>query len=82
MEYIALIRVIYDIVNFMVMMKEVSFLLYIHLPKLEVYCKLFEDNQSCIYVAESNKFSLRTKHIAIKYHHLQSFVKNKIIQVC
>ena len=41
-------------------MKEVSFILDVHLPKLEVFCKWFEDNQSFIYVVESNKFSPRT----------------------
>ena len=64
------------------MTKEVSFNFDINLPKTEVICKSFEDNQSFIAVAEYNKFSLRTKHSAIKYHHLQSFLQNKIIQIC
>ena len=39
----------------MAFMKEVSFIFDIHLPNPEVFCKLFEDNQSCIDVAESKK---------------------------
>ena len=66
----------------MELMKEVSFIFDIHIPKPEFFCKVFEENRNCIAVAESNKFSPRTKHIAIKYHHFQSFVKNKIIQIC
>ena len=62
-------------------MKEVSFIFETHLPKPEVFCKVFEDIQSCIAVAESNRFSPRTKHIAIKYHHFQCFVQNKIIEI-
>ena len=66
----------------MELMKEVSFIFDIHIPKTEVFCKVFEENLNCISVAESNKFSPRTKHIAIKHHHFQSFVQNKIIQIC
>ena len=35
-----------------------------------------EDNQSCIRMAQSEKFTPRTKHIALKYHHFRSFVKS------
>ena len=45
-------------------MKEVSFIFYIHIPKPEVFCKLFEYNQSCITVAESNKL-VPTKKISL-----------------
>ena len=62
--------------------KEVSFIFYIDIPKTEVFCKLFKYNQIFIDVAESKKFSSRTKHIAIKYHHLQIFVQKKIIRIC
>jgi hypothetical protein len=35
---------------------------------------LHKDNLSAIAMAESLKFTLRTKHIAIKYHHFRSRV--------
>ena len=57
------------VIPFMALMKEVSFIFDIHLPKSEVFCKVFEDSQSCISVVESKTFSPRTKYIAIKYHH-------------
>ena len=63
-------------------MKKLYFVFDIYLPKPEVFFKLSKENQSCIYVAESNKLSPRTKHISIKYHHSQSFIKNKFIQIC
>ena len=69
------------IIPFMALMKEVSFIFDIHLPKPEVFCRVFKDNQSGIYVAKSNKFSPITKHITIKYHHFQRFVQNKIIRI-
>ena len=74
-EYIALGQAMPDVITFMDLMKEVSFIFDIHLPKPEVFCKLFEDNQSCIFVAESNRFSPRKRHISIKYHHFWSFVQ-------
>ena len=68
-EYIALSQETSNVILFLALIKEVSFIFDIHLPKPEVFCKVFKDNQSCISVAESNKFLPITKHIAIKYHH-------------
>ena len=64
-EYIALSQAMFEAIPFMTLMKELSFIFDIHLPKTEVSCKLFEYNQGFIAVAESNKFSPR-KQIAIK----------------
>ena len=66
------------VITFMAFMKEVYFIFDIHLPNPEVFCKVFQDNQSFIDVADSNKFSLRTKNIAIKYHYLQILVQNRL----
>ena len=71
-----------EVITFMEFMKEVYFIFDIHLPRPEVFCKLFEKNQSCIAVAESNKLSPRKKYIAIKYNHLRSFVQNNMIGIC
>ena len=81
-EYIALNQEIFKVIHSMALMKEVYFIFDIHLPNPELFCKVFEDNQSCIAVVESNNFSPRTKHIAIKYHNLRIFAQNKIIQIC
>ena len=71
-----------EVISFMVLMEEAYFILKINIPRPEVFCKIFTDNQSCIVVADSNKFPLKTKHIAIKYHHFLSFVKKNIIWIC
>lgn len=47
----------------------------------QVTCKVFEDNQSYIAAAESQKPLARTKHIAIKYYYFQSLVDNGIINI-
>jgi hypothetical protein len=45
------------------------------------FCKVWEDNQSCIKVAKNPKFTPRTKHIALKYHHFRHFVSNGTIAI-
>ena len=66
----------------MALMNKVSSIFDIYLPSTEVFCKLFEDNKSCIAVSESKIFSPRTKHIAIKYNHFRIFVQKNIIRIC
>lgn len=44
-------------------------------------CTTWEDNHSCIKVAESPKFTPRTRHIALKYHHFRQFVSNGTVVV-
>ena len=69
-----------DVIPFMFLMKEISLVFPVQLPTPEVSCQVFKDNTSCIKVAESPKFTTRTKHIAIKYHHFQRFVQKRIIK--
>ena len=66
----------------MELMKEVSFIFDIHIPKTEVFCEVFEENLNCIAIAQSNKFSTRTKQIAINYYRFQSFVQNNNTRIC
>ena len=81
-EHVTLIQAIRELIPFMALMKEVSFIFDIHISNSEVFCKVFEDNQIYIAVVESKPFSSRTKHIAIKYHHFQSFTQNNMIWIC
>ena len=62
-------------------MTELSVILDIHDPDPVVKCKVFEDNESCIAIANSGKFSPRTRHIAIKYHHFREYVKKGVIKI-
>ena len=71
-----------EVIPFMSLMKEVYFIFDIHIPNPEVFGKIFEDNQSCIAVAESNTILPRTKHIAIKYQHLQRCLPRENIRIC
>ena len=68
-EYIALSQALREVIPMMEMMKELhrTFPLEITIPNFN--CTVHEDNQSCISMANRQKFSPRTKHIALKYHH-------------
>ena len=69
-EYIALIQAIHEVITFMALMNEVYFIFDNHIPKPEVFGKLFKDNKSFITVAEYNKFSPKKYiYISIKFHH-------------
>ena len=61
-EYITLILAMRKVIPFMELMKETSFIVDIHIPKPEVFCKLFEYNQSCIDVVESKKSRQEKKY--------------------
>lgn len=75
-EYIALSQDAREVLPFMNFLKEISTVFKIHLPTPKIFCKMFEDNNSTIALAKAEKFSPRTKHIAIKYHHFRHHVIN------
>ena len=80
-EYIALSQAMREVIPFMNLMVKFGEVFPLHNPKPEFHCKVFEDNNSCIRVAESSKFTPRTKHIAIKYHHFRKHVADKTISI-
>ena len=80
-EYIALSSSLREVIPLMAVMDELNkvFPLLMETPKF--YCKVWEDNQSCIVMATSQKFTPRTKHIALKYHHFKGYVESGQIQI-
>ena len=79
-EYIALSQAMREVIPLMNFMDELSEVIELHIPKPRIKCKVFEDNRSCIAIAESLKFTPRTKHIALKYHHFRRFVQDGTIE--
>jgi hypothetical protein len=57
------------------LIKEISCIFHVPTPMTDFCITLHEDNLSAIAMAESLKFTPRTKHIAIKYHHFCSRVR-------
>ena len=73
-EYMALSTSMHEVLPFLNLMQEISDIFPISDKKPIFKCTVYEDNESCIKVAKSPKFTPRTKHIAIKYHHFRSRV--------
>jgi len=79
-EYIACSTEMRDVLSLTYLMQEITKIFPIENIKPKMYCTVYEDNESCISMATKRKFSPRTKHIAIKYHHFRKHV-NKTIMV-
>ena len=80
-EYIAMSYALRKVIPLMTPMKELHTIFPVHINKPNFFCKFHEDNQSTIRMAKSDKFTPRTKHIALKYHHFCSHVKNGHIEI-
>jgi hypothetical protein len=77
-EYVALSSALREVIPLMTLMEEINEVFPLHIDKPNFLCKVFEDNQSCIKMAVAPKFTPRTKHIALKYHHFKAHVGTKI----
>ena len=80
-EYIALSQSLRDVIPLITLLREINSVFPVDVKTPTFVCKVHEDNQSCITMATTSKFSPRTKHIALKYHHFRSYVKNGTIQI-
>ena len=63
------------------LMREINVIFPLHFPTPKFVLKVKEDNQSCIAMTNNPKFTPRTKHIAIKYHHFRKHVSDKTIAI-
>ena len=70
-----------EVIPFMNLMEEINEIFPLNLKESKCHCKVFEDNNSYISIATSHKLSPRTKHIEIKYHHFQRYVKEKLVTI-
>jgi hypothetical protein len=75
-EHIALLQSLCGVIPLITLLKEVNTVFPIHVKTPTFVCKVHKDNQSCDIMATSQKFTPQTKHIALKYHHFCSFVKD------
>ena len=82
-EYIAMSMAMREVLPFLNLMSELSAFLPQQLTEKQprFFCTVWEDNRSCIRVAESPKFTPRTKHIALKYHHFRRFVLDGTLEI-
>jgi hypothetical protein len=80
-EYIALSSSLREVIPLMTVMDELNKVFPLLMEAPQFYCKVWEDNQSCIAMATSQKFTPRTKHIALKYHHFKGQDESGQIQI-
>ena len=80
-EYISLSSGLREVIPLMTLLKEVAPLITVNTSSPIIHCKVYEDNKSCISMATKQKYSARTKHIAIKYHHFRHHVTNGSISI-
>ena len=80
-EYIVLLQSLRDVIPLITLLKEINTAFPVHAKTPTFVCKVHEDNQSCITMATTHKFSPRKKHIAHKYHHFCSYIKSGAIQI-
>jgi hypothetical protein len=68
-EYITLSTTLMEVIPLLTVMEEINevFPLMIYPPHF--YCKVWEDNLSCITMATSQKCTPQMKRITLKYHH-------------
>ena len=80
-EYIALSHSMRELIPFRSLVLEFQERLQYLSSATTISCKVFEDNNEALELANKPKFRPRTKHIGIKYHHFRDSVKNGKIEV-
>jgi hypothetical protein len=77
-DYIAMSHFLCETKPIENLMKEIHCIFSIPNPMTDFCITVHEDNLSGIAMAESLKFTPRTRHITIKYQHLRSRVKTSL----
>ena len=80
-EYIALSQALREVIPLTNLLEQIDKIFPIGIATPQIHCKVWEDNESCISIAKNQKFSPRTKHIAIKFHHFRQHVKDGRISI-
>jgi hypothetical protein len=72
--YIALSSALCKVIPLMTIMKKINQVFPLMMNPPNFYCKVWEDDQSCITMATKQKFTPLIKHIALKYHRFKKCV--------
>ena len=64
-EYVALSQALREVLPTMTFLEEIAKIVDVNVQTPQISLKVYEDNNACIWMASSNKFSPRTKHIAL-----------------
>ena len=82
-EYIALSQSTREVIPLINMLKEIKPYMKLDIKPSQMCCTINEDNTSCITMAESQRFTPRTKHISLKYHWFRAHLNgpNKLLDI-
>ena len=81
-EYIALSSALRDVIGIIHLLEDLKqHALPLHASTPIIKCRTFEDNMSCVKMANNHKTRPRTKHLAIRLHHFRSHIVKKTITV-
>jgi hypothetical protein len=90
-EYIALSMATRELLPLRHLLQEIHHYSLIHLPSENIFnvtkthnltaTQIFEDNEACIVLAHSETSIVRTKHIALKWHHFKDQIKQGFIKI-
>ena len=80
-EYIALSTTMREVILLIQLLEDLKVACDAITTPPKVSCKVFEDNQSCITIAESKMPFTHTKYIMIKCHHFYGLVNNSTINI-
>ena len=80
-EYIALSTAMRDLITFVDQVGEMDMIFGENTQKVQLYSTLFEDNNGALELATAPRYRLRTKHIAVKYHHFRERVKIGTVKI-
>ena len=80
-EYIALSTAAREVLPMRTLISEIAPIMDIPIAKPGIKCTIFEDNKRAEELAQVHKIRPRTKHIAVKYHHIRQQVKDKILHI-
>lgn len=75
-EYIALSQSLRDVIPMMELLKELTKHMSVENIPPTIRCKLFEDNNGALDLANLRFMRPRTRHIATKYHFFRSYVQS------
>ena len=80
-EYITLSQWLREVIPLITLLYEINEIFPVHKSTPEIHCKVWEDNNGALSLAQNQKFSPRTKHISIKYHHFRDHVNKGTISI-
>ena len=80
-EYVALSTAMRDLIPFTDQVKELSKVFQQGELKTQMQYTLFEDNNGALDLAKTPRYHLRTKYIAIKYHHFRERVQHGLVPI-